>query len=75
MGQIENRWLRPCTFVLAIVGNAETCEGDIEAVTTRRKGSDIMRGQQINRVSTMGLIVLSLTAFTVGAFRSDACGA
>jgi prepilin signal peptidase PulO-like enzyme (type II secretory pathway) len=33
-----------------------------KSVTTSRKGSDAMRGQQINRVSGKVLIVLSLTA-------------
>jgi uncharacterized protein involved in response to NO len=31
-------------------------------VTTSRKGSDAIRAQQINRISRIGLIVLSLTA-------------
>ena len=34
----------------------------IEWATTSRRGSDVIRGQQINRVSGKVLIVLSLTA-------------
>jgi hypothetical protein len=37
-------------------------EGETESVTTSRKGSDAMRGQQINSVSGKILIILSLTA-------------
>ena len=36
--------------------------GSVTSVTSSRKGSDAMRGQQINRVSSKVLIVLSLTA-------------
>ena len=42
-----------------------------------RKGSNAMRGQQINRVSTIGLIVLSLTALMpllLGALRAVLSG-
>jgi hypothetical protein len=40
----------------------EDREVEIESVTRNRKGSDAMRGQQINRVSGKVLIVLCLTA-------------
>ena len=36
--------------------------GSVKSLTSSRKGSDIMRVQQINRVSSRVLIVLSLVA-------------